>query len=196
MARRLTAAQLADRAAKAKKREEYYANKGLNPDTQNSTVIDLPRIPVGYRSMMIQTGATPAPAQIQIQASLSAVNFFEGLAENADPAAANARLGLVYDDLDEFLPVPKFTASKIKAVLGGTKTATYTSWGTRVIKSTKNAAGAARNSYTAPISRRTGTVTLADLRTAAAAILTAVNTALGDNGKLWIEPEREDYYLK
>ncbi|MBD2107428.1 hypothetical protein [Nodosilinea sp. FACHB-13] len=195
MARRVPSYILADRAAKAKKREDYYANRGLDPNTQNTTVVDLPRINVGYRSLMIQTGATPAPAQMQLSASQTAVNFFEGLSENAVPGAGAVRLGLEYVDLDEFLPVTNFQATKIKAVLGGTKNATYTPWGTRVIKYTKTATGAARNSYTAPLSEKTGAITLEDLRTSAQLIKTAVATALGANGRLWIEPERENYSI-
>lgn len=195
MARRVPSYILADRAAKAKKREDYYANRGLDPSTQNNTVVDLPRIQVGYRSLLIQSGATPAPAQVQLQASQTAINFFEGLSENAVPGAGAVRLGLEYVDLDEFLPVTNFQATKIKAVLGGTKTATYTPWGTRVVKATRNAAGAARNSYTAPLSEKTGAITLEDLRTSAQLIKTAVAAALGTNGRLWIEPERENYVI-
>lgn len=195
MARRVPSYILADRAAKALKREQYYANRNSDPDTQNSTVVDLPRINVGYRSLLVQSGATPAPALVQLRASQSAVNFFEGLAENATPTDANVKLGLVYADLDEFIPVTNFNASKIKAVLGGTKQATFTPWGTRTIKYTKNAEGTARNSYTAPLSKKTGAITLEDLRTAAQTIKTAINTALGANGRLWIEPERENYTI-
>ncbi|MBD1876251.1 hypothetical protein H6F75_22450 [Nodosilinea sp. FACHB-131] len=195
MARRVPSYILADRAAKAKKREDYYANRGSDPSTQNTTVVDLPRINVGYRSLMIQTGATPGPAQVQLLASQTAVNFFEGLSENAVPGAGAVRLGLEYVDLDEFLPVTNFQATKIKAVLGGTKRATYTPWGTRVTRYTKTADGAARNSYTAPLSEKTGAITLEDLRTSAALIKTAVAAALGTNGRLWIEPERENYVI-
>lgn len=195
MARRVPSYILADRAAKAKARETYYANRNNDDDTFNATVVDLPRINVGYRSLLVQTGATPAPAQMILRTSQTAVNFFEGLAENATPGAGATRLGLEYVDLDEYLPVTNFSASKIKAVLGGTKTATRTPWGTRVIKYTKTAVGAARNSYTAPISRRTGAITLGDLRTSAQTIKTAVANALGANGRLWLEPERENYQV-
>jgi len=195
MARRVPSYILADRAEKAKRREQYYANRNLDPSTQNATVVDLPRINVGYRSLLMQSGATPAPAQVQLRASQTAINFFEGLSENATPGAGAARLGLHYVDLDEFLPVTNFEATKIKAVLGGTKTASFTPWGTRVVKNTRNAAGAARNSYTAPLSEKTGAITLEDLRTSAQLIKTAVATALGVNGRLWIEPERENYVI-
>lgn len=195
MARRVPSYILADRAEKARKREQYYANRGSDPNTQNTTVVDLPRINVGYRSLLMQSGGTPAPAQVQLRTSQTAVNFFEGLSENAAPDAGAVRLGLEYVDLDEFLPVTNFEATKIKAVLGGTKTASYTPWGTRVVKYSRNAAGAARNSYTAPLSEKTGAITLEDLRTSAQLIKTAVATALGNNGRLWIEPERENYVI-
>lgn len=195
MARRVPSYILADRAEKARKREQFYANRNSDPDTQNTVVVDLPRINVGYRSLLVQSGATPAPAQVQLRASQTAVNFFEGIAENGTPAAANTRLGLNYEGLDEFIPVTNFQASKIKAVLGGTKRAEFTPWGTRTVKYTKNAAGTARNSYTAPISRRTGAVTLEDLRTSAQAIKTTITAALGANGRIWIEPERENYSI-
>lgn len=195
MARRVPSYILADRAAKAKKREEYYANRNLDPNSQNSTVVDLPRIQVGYRSLLLKTGGTPTPALLQLTASKSAVNFFEGLAVNVDPANTNGKLGLTYDGLEDYIPITNFSATKIKAVLGGTKQATFTPWGTRVIKYTKNAAGSARNSYTAPMSTKTGTLDIAALRTAAAAIRTAIDTDLGDNGRLWLEPERENYQI-
>jgi hypothetical protein len=195
MARRVPSYILADRAAKAKKREEYYANRNSDPDTQNTTVVDLPRINVGYRALLVSVGATPAPAQLLLRTSQTAVNFFEGLAENATPGAGATKLGLEYVDIEEFVPVTNFQATKIKAVLGGTKTASFTPWGTRSVKYTKVAAGSARNSYTAPLSKKTGTVTLSDLRSAAQTIKTAVNTALGANGRLWIEPERENYVV-
>ncbi|MGG6237225.1 hypothetical protein ACQ4N7_01190 [Nodosilinea sp. AN01ver1] len=195
MARRVPSYILADRAQKAAAREQYYANRNSNPDTQNTTVVDLPRINVGYRSLLMMSGATPAPAQVQLRTSQTAVNFFEGLSETAVPGAGAVRLGLEYVALDEFLPVTNFQATKIKAVLGGTKTASFTPWGTRVVKYTKTAVGAARNSYTAPLSEKTGAVTLEDLRTSAQLIKTAVAAALGANGRLWIEPERENYVL-
>lgn len=195
MARRVPSYILADRAAKAKKREDYYATRNLNPDTQNSIVVDLPRIQVGYRSLLLKTGATPAPALLQLTASKSAINFFEGLGVDVDPTNAAAKLGLVYTGLEEYIPITNFSATKIKAVLGGTKQATFTPWGTRVVKYTKNAAGTARNSYTAPMSIKTGTLDVAGLRTAAGTIRTAIETSLGDNGRLWLEPERENYQI-
>lgn len=121
------------------------------------------------------------------------MNFFEGLADTADPTNTATRLGLEYDNLAEFVPISKFSASKIKATLGGTKVAVATDWGSRYIKYTRNAEGTARNSYTAPISVRTGAFTYSDLVTAAEAIsaVAGIQTALGDNGRLWLEPESE-----
>lgn len=195
MSRRVPSYILADRAAKAKARETFYANRNATDEGFNGTVVDLPRIKVGYRALLVSIGATPAPAQMMLTASQSAVNFFEGLAATAVPTAGATRLGLEYVGLNEFVPITNFSSTKIKAVLGGTKTATRTPWGTRVIKYTKVSAGDARNSYTAPLSKKTGAISLADLRTAAGTIKTAVATALGANGRLWIEPERENYQI-
>lgn len=196
MTRRTPSYILEQRAANAKKREQYYATRNTSADTTNLTVVDLPRIQVGYRSLLLKTGATPVAAQLQITASKTAINFFEGLAATESPTNSNVRLGLLYTGLEEYLPITKFAATKIVAIIGGPKVAGHTAWGTRVIKYTANAAGTARNSYTAPLSKKSGAFTLEDIKAAASAIKTALGTAtLKDNGRITLKPEMESYSI-
>lgn len=198
MARRLSAAELQRRADLAEARELYYYNKNKNPETFNSTVEDVPRIGVGYRSYNVMVGSPGIPAALKIIASKSACQFFEGVAVSADLADTNTKLGLTYVATADFIPITNFTASKIKAVIGGTKVAVSTPWGSRYIKYTRNADGTARNSYTAPISvKGTAAFTFDDVKVNGLAIAneSAFKTALGENGRLWIEPESEDYNL-
>lgn len=198
MARRLTAAELQRRADIAEAREQYYYNKNKNPETFNSTVEDVPRIKVGYRSYNMMVGSPGIPASLQVLASQTACQFFEGVSTSTNLADTNAALGLVYVATADYVPVTKFTTSKIKAVIGGTKVPVATPWGSRYIKYTRNAEGSARNSYTAPISEKgTGAFAFDDVKVNGLAIANreGFRTALGDNGRLWLEPESEQYSL-
>lgn len=198
MARREPSWVLQRRAQQAAARENFYATRNDNEDTFNANVESLPRIGVGYRSSNVLIGETPAPAQLIIRASESAVKWFEGVAETGALTAGNARLGLEYVDLEDFLPITKFDVAKIHAVLGATTpTAKRTPWGTRYISYTKTGEGSARSSYTAPISKKTGPITTADLQSAAQTIasLPAIRTEIKENGRMWFEPESDDYTL-
>lgn len=198
MARRTPSWVLQRRAQQAAAREQYYNDRNSNPDTFNQNVESLPRTRVGYRSHLVSIGSTPGPAQLSINASESAVKWFEGVADTGSLSNTNTRLGLEYDDLSEYFPTVKFKPAKINATLGGTPTARSTPWGRRYIKYTRSADGSARNSYSAPISTRVGAViTIEDLQTAATAIaaITAIAQQIGDNGRLWLDPEDNNYVI-
>lgn len=198
MSRRTPSYILQRRADQARAREDYLNSRNSDPDTFNANVESLPRTRVGYRSHLVSIGATPGPAQVSVLASESAVKWFEGVADTGDLTNGNTRLGLEYDDLSEYFPVTNFKPAKINATLGGTPTAVSTPWGSRYIKYTRSADGGARNSYTAPISTRTGTtITIEDLQTAATAIaaVSAIASAIGDNGRLWLDPEDNNYVI-
>ena len=198
MARREPSWVLRRRAAQAEARENYYATRNDSTDTFNSNVESLPRILVGYRSLNQKIGATPVHASLLVRASETAVKWFEGVADTGELTAANTRLGLEYADLADYIEVTKFEISKIHAVLGATTpTAKRTAWGTRYLSYTRSGEGTARSSYTAPISQKTGDFTAADLRAAAQTIadLAAIRTEIRENGRMWMEPESEDYTL-
>lgn len=198
MARRTPSWRLQQQADQARAREAYYASRNSSEDTFNSTVESRPRIRVGYRSLNQKVGATPDHAQLSIQASESAVKWFEGVAETGDLSSANTRLGLEYDDLTDFIAIDGFSASKLHAVLGATTpTAVRTAWGTRYIKYTADGSGNSRSSYTAPLSDKTGAFTAADLASAAQLIadITSIRQAIKENGRMWFEPEEEAYVL-
>lgn len=198
MARRKPAYILQRQADQAKAREAYNNNRNLDPETFNATVESLPRIGVGYRSLNVKIGDPALPANLLVQASESAVKWFEGVAETGNLTNAQPRLGLFYEDLGDFLPVTKFDVSKIHAVLGAPNpTAKRTPWGTRYISYTRTGEGNARSSYTAPISIKTGAITGPDLAAAAQAIANqaALKTAVGEYGRMWLEPESESYTL-
>lgn len=198
MARRQPSWVLQRRANQAQARENYYATRNDSDDTFNATVESLPRIQVGYRSLNVKIGATPEAASLLVRASETAVKWFEGVADTGTLTDGNTRLGLEYVDLEDYIEVTKFEISKIHAVLGATTpTAKRTAWGTRYLSYTKSGEGSARSSYTAPISVKTGTFTAADLRTAAQAIASLANirAEIKENGRMWMEPESEDYTL-
>lgn len=198
MSRRTPSYILQRQADQARAREDYFNNRNSNPDTFNANVESLPRTRVGYRSHLVSIGSTPGPAQLSVTASQSAVKWFEGVADTGNLTNANTRLGLEYDDLSEYFPAKGFKPAKIKASLGGTPRAVSTAWGTRYIAYTRSADGSARNSYTAPISVRAGAViTIEDLQTAATAIaqVAAIAQQIGTNGRLWIDPEDNNYVI-
>ena len=198
MARRLPSWKIQQRADQARAREEYYANRNTSDDNFNATVEARPRINVGYRSLNRKIGATPDHARIAITASETAVKWFEGVADTGSLSASNTRLGLEFEDLSEYLEVTGFSASKIHAVLGATTpTPVRTPWGTRYIKYNKSGEGNARASYTAPIAEKTGAFTAQDLAAAAQLIadLPAIRQEIRENGRMWFEPEEEDFTL-
>ncbi|WP_346289944.1 hypothetical protein [Sphaerothrix gracilis] len=195
--RRVPSYILERRAARAKAREEYYNTKNQGAATFKATVDDRPMTRVGYRSLNTKTGATPDHAKLSIIASQKAVNFFEGLAPTAQPGVGNTNLGLEYVDLADYFGVTKFSASKIHAVQGGVKQAVSTPWGSRYTKTYGATDGNAQAFYTAPISEKTGAFTAQTLRDNAEIIseIAGIQQALGDNGRMWIEPESESYIV-
>ncbi|MEL7143304.1 MAG: hypothetical protein AAGL08_13900 [Cyanobacteria bacterium J06573_11] len=198
MGRRLPSWRLQQQATQAAAREQYYANRNSSDDNFNANVESRPRIQVGYRSLNRKIGATPDHAKIAITASETAVKWFEGVADTGTLSGANTRLGLEYDDLTEHLAVTKFEASKLHATLGATTpTAVRTPWGTRYTKYTKSGEGNARASYTAPLSEKTGAFSAADLAAAAQLIadIAAIRNEIKENGRMWFEPEQEDFTL-
>jgi len=189
MARRTPSWVLERRLEQQRAYEQYQTNKNKQEETFNANVESLPRAKVGYRSLLQKVGATPAPAQLSILASESACKWYEGLGATGSLGAGNTNLGLEYVDLSEYLEVVKFTPSKIISTLGGTPTAVRTAWGSRYIRRTKSGEGNARASYTAPISTKSGSLTLADLQAAAELIATSVQSDVGENGSIYLEPE-------
>lgn len=198
MARRVPSWRLQQRADQARAREAYFASRNSSEDTFNSTVESRPRIRVGYRSLNQKVGASPVHAQLAVQASETAVKWFEGVAVTGDLTSGNIRLGLEYDDLTDFIGVDGFKTSKLHAMLGATTPVPVrTDWGTRYIKYSRSGAGTSRASYTAPISDKTGAFTAQDLAAAAQAIadLPAIRQEIRENGRMWFEPEEEAYVL-
>ena len=186
------------RAAQAKAREQYLTDKHKNTETFKATVDKRPRFRVGYRSLYKTIAATgtggaaaTTNAVISVSASEAAVRWFEGLAAGAELTDANAKLGLDYTAVSDYVEVPKFTPSKILATIGGTPTAARTKYNTRYVKYTANAQGEAQASYTAPISIKTGAITAAAVITAAQAIATAKKKVIGEYGRMWYELEYE-----
>ncbi|MEQ9355120.1 hypothetical protein [Coleofasciculus chthonoplastes] len=190
MARRLSSWILERRLEQTRAREQYLTNKNKQDETFNGNVEARPLVRVGYRSLLQLIGATPAPAMVAIQASESACKWYEGLGTTGTLGATHTKLGLTYGDLADFLEVDKFDASKIISKLGGTPTAVRTAWGSRYIRYTKSGEGNARASYTAPISVKTGAVTVSAIESAAQAIATAVATDIGSNGSIYLEFEQ------
>lgn len=197
MARRVPSYILQRRADRAKAREQYLNTKNQGAATFKATVDDRPMMNVGYRSLNTKVGATPDHAKLAIIASQKAINFFEGLAPTAQPGAGNTNLGLEYVDLSEHFKTTKFSASKIHAVQGGTKQAVSTPWGSRYTKTYGNTEGNAQAFYTAPISEKTGAFTAQTLRDNAELIsqIAGIQQALGDNGRMTLEPESESYIV-
>lgn len=190
MARRLPSWMLERQLEQTRDREQYYINKNKQAETFKANVEPRPMRRVGYRSLLQLIGTTPAPAQVSIQASESAVKWYEGLGATGTLGASHTNLGLEYADLSDFLEVDNFDASKIISKLGGTPTPVMTAWGSRYIRYTKSGEGNARASYTAPISVKTGAVTVAAIETAAQTIAAAVVTDIGDNGSVYLEFEQ------
>jgi hypothetical protein len=189
MARRLPSWIYERRLEQARSREQYYANKNKQDETFNSNVESRPLVRVGYRSLLQLVGATPAPAMVAILASETACKWYEGLGTTGTLGDTHTKLGLTYEDLSDFLEVNKLNSSKIISKLGGTPTAVRTPWGSRYVRYTKSGEGSARASYTAPISVKTGAVTIAAIETAAQAIATAVASDIGANGSIYLEFE-------
>ncbi|MEQ9671315.1 hypothetical protein [Coleofasciculus sp. G2-EDA-02] len=189
MATRLPSWMLERRLEQTRAREQYLTNKNKQDETFNSNVEPRPTVQVGYRSLLQLVGATPAPAMVAIKTSESACKWYEGLGTTGTLGASHTKLGLTYGDLSDFLEVTKFDVSKIISKLGGTPTPIKTAWGTRYIRYTKSGEGNARASYTAPISVKTGAVTVAAIESAARAIATAVASDIGSNGSIYLEFE-------
>jgi hypothetical protein len=186
------------RAAQAKAREQSLVDKHKNADTFKATVDKRPRFRVGYRSLyktISTTGtggaAATTNAVISISASEAATRWFEGVAAGAALTDANAKLGLDYSNVSDYIEVAKFTPSKIFAVVGGTPTAVRTKYNSRYVKYTANSQGEAQSSYTAPISIKAGTINAGLIITAAQAIAIDKKKVVGEYGRMWYELEYE-----
>ena len=186
------------RLKQAKAREAYYENLNSNPDTVKATVDNRPRFRVGYRSLTktIDTDAgggttTTDNARVAVLTSKAAARWFEGVAVGAELTAANTKLGLDYTNVNNYVEVQKFDTSSLHAVIGGSPTVKVTAWGTRNIRYYKTSAGEAQSSYTAPISIRTGPITIAAIIAAAQAIATDKKSVLGEYGRMWYTLENE-----
>lgn len=198
MARRTPSWILEAQLEKAKAREKYYNDKNKNDATFKDTVDKRPRMRVGYRSLLQKVGTTPDHAKVSIFASEKSVKWFEGVAATGELLAGNARLGLEYVNLADYLPITKFKPCMVRATLGGNPTPDRTEWGTRYIKYSASSAGGAQAHYNAPLSiKRAGAFVAADVEAAATAIaaIAAIKSQIGEYGRLSFELERSSQTL-
>ncbi len=165
-------------------RETYYRNRQPNAST---TVVARPTTKLTYKCLLLRVG-TSVPL-VKLPCSDKAITFFQASRLNLIETVAEADVGRV-------IPKPYgFSPSKVSAMKGtGSPRAVraFNGTGRRMVRYTP--AGIDNTTeqayYSAPIADDNATPTVAGVRAAFKTLATALQSSLGDYGRIGLELEK------